>query len=69
MNMAINMYEYGRGGKCVDMVRYTYAGIRPMMQTEKKDKHRNRVRKTRENGCENTFLSRVRSADMRECEP
>ena len=27
MNMAINVYEYGRGGKCVYMFRYTYAGI------------------------------------------
>jgi len=25
--------------------------------------------KTRENGCENRFLSRVRSAAMHECEP
>jgi len=29
MNMAINIYEYRRGGKCVYMMfRYTYAGIR-----------------------------------------
>ena len=25
--MARNVYEYGRGGKCVYMFRYTYAGI------------------------------------------
>jgi len=25
MNMAISAYEYGRGGKCVYMLRYTYA--------------------------------------------
>jgi len=30
MNMAINMYEYGRGGKCVYMFRYTYAEFREM---------------------------------------
>jgi len=36
MNMAINVYEYGRGGKCVYMFTYTYAGIREMkMQMEK----------------------------------
>ena len=28
MNMAMNVYEYGRGGKCVRMFGYTYAGIR-----------------------------------------
>jgi len=27
MNMAISVYEHGRGGKCVYMFRYTYAGI------------------------------------------
>jgi len=30
MKVAINVYEYGRGGKCVYMFRYTYAGIREM---------------------------------------
>jgi len=44
MNMAISVYEYGRGGKCVYMVRYTYAGIREMkMQIEKEDRHRSWV--------------------------
>jgi len=44
MNMAINVYEYGRGGKCVYMVRYTYTGSREMkMQIGKEDRHRNRV--------------------------
>ena len=28
MKMARNVYEYGRGGKCAYMFRYTYAGIR-----------------------------------------
>jgi len=28
MNMALNVYEYGRRGNCVYMFRYTYAGIR-----------------------------------------
>jgi len=42
--MAINVYEYRRGGKYVYMVRYTYAGIREMkMQIEKEDRHRSRV--------------------------
>jgi len=44
MNMAINVYEYGRGGKCVCMFRYTYAAIRIItMQIEKGDRHRSRV--------------------------
>jgi len=34
--MVINVYEHGRGGKCVYMFRHTYAGIRDMkMQVEK----------------------------------
>ena len=28
MNMAINVYEYGRGGESVCIFGYTYAGIR-----------------------------------------
>jgi len=44
MNMVTNVYEYGRGGKCVYMVRYRYAGIREMkMQMEKEDRHRSQV--------------------------
>jgi len=36
MNRVINVYEYGRGGKCVYMFRHTYAGIREMkMKVEK----------------------------------
>jgi len=42
--MAINMYEYGRGGKCVCMFKYTYTAIRIItMQIEKGDRHRSRV--------------------------
>jgi len=40
MNMAINVYEYGRGGKCEYMFKYTYAGKRGRkMQVEKEDRH------------------------------
>ena len=36
MNMAINVYEYGRGGNCVYMFRNAYAGSREMkMKVEK----------------------------------
>jgi len=36
-NMPINVYEYGREGKCVCMFRHTYVGIREMrMMVEKK---------------------------------
>jgi len=30
MNRVTNVYEYGRGGKCVYMFRHTYTGIREM---------------------------------------
>ena len=44
MNMAINVYEYGRGGECLYMFRHTYAGIREMkMQVEKESRHMSRV--------------------------
>ena len=34
------MYEFGRGGKCVYMFRYTYAGIRIIMiQIKKRNRH------------------------------
>jgi len=47
MNMAINVYEYGRGGKCVYMFRYTYAGIRIIMiQIKKRNRHCSRVIRT-----------------------
>jgi len=39
--MAINVYEYGRGRKCVCMFRYTYATIKLRnMQIEKGNRHR-----------------------------
>jgi len=38
--MAMNVYQYGRGGKCVWLFIYTHAGIRVIdMQIEKEDKH------------------------------
>jgi len=44
MKLTINVYEYGRGGKCVYMFRYTYAGIRMInMQIEREDRHMSRV--------------------------
>ena len=47
MNMAINVYEDARGGKCVYMFRYTYAGIREMkIEMEKEDRHMSRVVRT-----------------------
>ena len=42
--MTINVYEYGRGGKCACIFRYTYAGIRIInIQIEKEDRHISRV--------------------------
>jgi len=44
MKMAIDVYEYGRRGKCVYMLTYTYAGFRIInMQIEKEDRHMNRI--------------------------
>ena len=36
MNMVLTVYEYGRGGKCIYMLRYTYAGIRIITMQIKK---------------------------------
>jgi len=45
--MVIDVHEYGRGGRCVHMFRYTYAGIKIInMQIEKGDRHRSRVKRT-----------------------
>jgi len=42
--MVITVYEYGGGGKCVWMIRYTYAGISVIsIQIEEGDRHRSRV--------------------------
>jgi len=47
MNMARNVREYGRGGKCVYMFKYTYTGIRETnLQMEKEDRHKSRVMRT-----------------------
>jgi len=47
MNMAANVYESGRGGKCVYIFRYTYAGMRIIMiQFKKRNKHLRRVMRT-----------------------
>jgi len=44
MKMAINVYEYGREGKCVYVFPYTHAGCRVInVQTEKEDRHMSRV--------------------------
>jgi len=44
MKIGIDVYKYGRGGKCECMFRYTYAGIRIInMHIEKEDRHMSRV--------------------------
>jgi len=44
MKMAINVNEYGTGGRRVYMFRHTYAGIRIInIQIEKEDRHMGRV--------------------------
>jgi len=58
MKMAINVYEYGRGGKCVYMFRYTYAGIRIInMQIEKEDRHMSRVMRITRASCQRYVLN------------
>jgi len=40
MNMAISVYGYGRGGKCVYMFRHAYEGIREIqMKVEREFRH------------------------------
>jgi len=47
MRMAINVYEYGRGGKCAFMFRYTYAGIKIIkIQIDRGDRYSNSVMRT-----------------------
>jgi len=47
LKIAINVYEYGRGGKCVYMFRYTHTGIRDRdLQMEKESRHMSRVMST-----------------------
>jgi len=47
MNMAINVYEYGVGGKCVYTFRYSYVGTRVIqMQMEKEDRRMRMVMHT-----------------------
>jgi len=44
MKMAINVYEYGRGGRCVYIFKHTYAGIRIInIQIEREDRQMSRV--------------------------
>ena len=53
MNMAINVYEYGREGKCICLFTYTYAGIRIInMQIEKEDRHMSRDMRTTNAPCQ-----------------
>jgi len=47
MKIAIIVYEYGRGERCVYMFKYTYAGIREMdLQMSKESRHISRVMRT-----------------------
>ena len=56
--LAICVYEYGRGGKCVYMFRYTYAGIRIInMQVDKEDKHMSRVMRITRTLCHRYVLN------------
>jgi len=58
MKMAINVYEYGRGEKCVYMFRYTYAGIRIInKQIEKEGRHMSRVIRITKAPCQRYVLN------------
>ena len=47
MKMVVSVYDYGRGGKIVNMFRYTEGGSRERkMEMEKKDQHKVRVMRT-----------------------
>jgi DNA-directed RNA polymerase specialized sigma subunit len=57
MKMVIDVYEYGRGGKCVCMFRYTYAGIRIINKIEKEYRHRSRVTRIPRAPCQRYVLN------------
>jgi len=58
MKMVIDVYEYGRGGKCVYMFTYTYAGVRTTsMQIEKEDRHMSRVMRITRALCQRYVLN------------
>ena len=58
MKMAIDVYKYGRGGKCVFMFTYTHAGCRIInTQTEKEDKHMSRVMRITRAPCQRYVLN------------
>jgi len=49
----MNVYEYGRGGKCVYMFIHTYAGIRIInIRIEKEDRHMSRVMRITRSPCQ-----------------
>ena len=57
--MAINVREYGRGGKCVCMCRLTNAGIRIInMQIEKEDRHIKRDMRISRAPCQGYVLNK-----------
>jgi len=61
MNMARNVYEYGREGKCVCLFRYTYAVIRIInMQIESEHKTRSAHNTGRKTGREESIHTRHR---------
>jgi len=56
--MAINVDQYGRGGKCVALFRYTCAGIRIInMHIEKEDRHMRRVMHITRTQCQRYVLN------------
>ena len=58
MKMALDAYEYGRGGKCVYMFTYTYAGFRIInMQIEKENNHMSRVMRVTRALCQRYVLN------------
>ena len=55
--MAINVYEYGRRGRCECMFRYTYAGISIVnIQIEKEDRHMSRLMRITRAPCQRYVL-------------
>jgi len=56
MKLVIDVYEYGRGGKCVYIFKYTYAAIRIIsMQIVKKDRHMSRVMRITEHHAKDMY--------------
>jgi len=61
MTMAINVYEYARGWRCIYIFRYTYAEIRIIdIHIEREDRYMKRVMRITRSPCQRYVWKRKR---------